>query len=437
MWMASCKKKNQLRQKSRQQRKKVPKKRNIVTPPSVKNAVVEKKPTTQAPVGQKNGQKQGKKPATKAPNATVKNTNVHPKAATVPVIGQQTGDKSNATPASQNSTPSVENGSKTSVSSTTTMSTPEALLKASEASVPEGSVPSGKTEKVTPEQTSVRPAVQKNVGKTPEVAVVKEDAPSVKSKNAVPYNEINQPANQEANQAAKQATTQAGAKKPVDKKAERPQAYMPAKQPQKAVDSKKDATKTAAAPIIEPQEEGPRNVLKSNLLYPFSLGFEHGLGKHFSIFVNGFFMPVVGFHSTTNEIRDVSLLKPSVGFAAEARYYISKTKAPLNGIYWGGFFTSRTADISLHVVSQTSTTSTDATITIPLGMDMYGLVIGKQKIRAKGFTTDFNFGFGSYTLNGIPNISSDAQGVFGRIGQFSKYRSGFGPRLSVNLGYAF
>jgi hypothetical protein len=208
---------------------------------------------------------------------------------------------------------------------------------------------------------------------------------------------------------------------------------MPIKKTQKTVDA---VAATPPPPIIE-REEGPINVLKTNILYPISLGYEHGLGERFSFFVSGFFMPVIGFNSSTNDIRNVSLVKPSVGFAAEARYYISKTKAPLNGVYWGGFYSTRSAEISMHVVSQTSTTSIDATIKSPLGLQMFGLTLGKQRIRSGGLTTDFNIGLGSYKLFGVPAISPNAEGVFGRIGELTTRKTGIAPRVNVNFGYAF
>lgn len=408
----------------------------VNTSPSVKNAIVEKKPTTKAPIGQKSVEKQVKKPTTKETNSAQKNTNVAQKPTTGTANGQSVADKPAETPATKSNSP-VKMESQMSLPQPSTTATQEALKKATEPTVSEQNTPSVKTEKMTPDQASVKSAVQQNANKAPQVTVAKETTPSVKPKNIAPpttnqgkgtTQATNQPVTKATNQTANKAT-----QRPTEKPTDRPQAYMPTKKTQKTVDA---VSATPAPPIIE-REEGPLNVLKTNILYPISLGYEHGLGAHFSFFVSGFFMPALGFSSTTNTIRNVNLAKPSVGFAAEARYYISKTKAPLNGLYWGGFYSTRSAEISLHIVSATTTTTTDATIKIPLGLQMYGLTFGKQRIRSGGFTTDFNLGLGYYNLFGIPTISPNAEGVFGRIGELTTRKTGIAPRLNINLGYAF
>jgi hypothetical protein len=398
--------------------------------PSVKNAKSDKKQATNAVIAQKSEQKlENIAPVPAAATPSVQNAQKRKKTTTTTANGQRVAAKPVEKPVIKNSTPSVKTDSKTSVAAPTTTATQEALKKATEPTVSEGNTPSGKMEKATPEPIAVQPVAQPNISKAADVVVAKQAAPIVTSKNFVPPTEVNQAPKQAANQ----ATAQTGVKRPTDKTAERPQAYMPATKTKKTV----DAVTAAPTPAIIEPDYTPLNVLKTNILYPISLGYEHALGKHVSFFVNGFFMPALSVKSTTNTIRSVNLLNPSLGFAGEARYYISKTKAPLNGIYWGGFFTTRTADISINSVSASSTGTTDITIKVPLGLQMYGLMLGKQRIGAKGFTTDFGIGVGSYTLFGVPNISPNAEGIFGRIGELTKNKTGVAPRVNVNLGYAF
>jgi hypothetical protein len=64
-------------------------------------------------------------------------------------------------------------------------------------------------------------------------------------------------------------------------------------------------------------------------------------------------------------------------------------------------------------------------------------MIGKQKIRSLGFTTDFNFGVGYYSIGNIPAFPSDGSESFKLMSKLSKLRSGIGPRLNFCMGYAF
>jgi Protein of unknown function (DUF3575) len=187
-----------------------------------------------------------------------------------------------------------------------------------------------------------------------------------------------------------------------------------------------------------PDNSEPRmNVLKSNLLSPLSLGYERGIGKHFSLVVNGLYFPRFNFGEPTGDLGYVALDDPSVGFSAEARYYTSKTKAPLNGFYFGGYYLFRTADVQSHKVSTTINSRSDATFFIPSDLTSYGLMIGKQRIRLGGFTTDFNFGLGYYAIGSIPALANDSNETFKLMSKLVKYRSGIGPRLTFSLGYAF
>jgi Protein of unknown function (DUF3575) len=194
---------------------------------------------------------------------------------------------------------------------------------------------------------------------------------------------------------------------------------------------------TAQNPISPSEPKTRMNVLKSNLLSPFSLGYERGLGAHFSLVLNGLYFPKFNFGEPTGDLGYVALDDPSMGFSAEARYYTSKTKAPLNGFYVGGYYLFRTADVQSHKISTTTTSRSDATFFIPSDLTSYGVMIGKQRIRMGGFTTDFNFGVGYYSIGSIPTLASDSNETFKLMSQLVKYKSGFGPRMTFSLGYAF
>jgi hypothetical protein len=183
--------------------------------------------------------------------------------------------------------------------------------------------------------------------------------------------------------------------------------------------------------------KGRMNVIKTNILSPLSIGFERGLGKHFSLGVNGLYFPSVSYGTPEGTVGFISLADPSTGFSAEARYYTSKTKAPMNGFYVGGYYLFRIVDVIAHKITTTSTTKTNIKAYIPSDLTTYGLMIGSQRIRAKGFTTDFSFGVGYYSLGNIPTVNNESSEAFKALTQLSKKKSGISPRLSLGLGYAF
>jgi hypothetical protein len=193
-----------------------------------------------------------------------------------------------------------------------------------------------------------------------------------------------------------------------------------------------------AQETITTTESKPRmNVLKTNLLSPLSIGYERGLGAHFSLVVNGLYFPSVSFGEPTTSYGYVSLEDASTGFSVEPRLYTSKTKAPLNGFYLGGYYLFRIADVFSHKVSTTTTTTTTAKIYIPSDLTTYGIMIGTQKIRAKGFTTDFNFGIGYYKIGNVPTVIDEKDDASKLLKQLSNMKTGFFPRICFSLGYAF
>ncbi len=179
------------------------------------------------------------------------------------------------------------------------------------------------------------------------------------------------------------------------------------------------------------------NVLKTNLLSPLSIGYERGFGGHFSLVVNGLYFPSMSFGEPTTSYGYVSLEDASTGFSVEPRLYTSKTKAPLNGFYVGGYYLFRIADVFSHKVSTTATSTTTAKIYIPSDLTSYGIMIGKQKIRDKGFTTDFNFGIGYYKIGNVPTVIDEKDDASKLLKQLSNMKTGIFPRICFSLGYAF
>lgn len=175
------------------------------------------------------------------------------------------------------------------------------------------------------------------------------------------------------------------------------------------------------------------NVLKTNILSPLSIGYERGFGKHFSVSAYFLYFPSVSTGAPTDKFGFIELTDPSTGFSVEARWYTSKTKPALNGFYVGGYYLFRILDIT---VEKTTTTSNFKAL-VPSDLTSYGLMIGRQKIRAQGFTTGFNFGLGYYSVGSIPTYSDDGSSDTRLLSKLSSLKSGIGPRLTWSLGYAF
>ncbi|MDZ7879275.1 MAG: DUF3575 domain-containing protein [Saprospiraceae bacterium] len=178
-------------------------------------------------------------------------------------------------------------------------------------------------------------------------------------------------------------------------------------------------------------------VLKTNIFSPISLGIERGFGKHFSLSVNGLYFPSMSYGAAADATGYFSLADPSTGFSAEARYYTSKKKAPMNGFYVGGYYLFRIVDVFAHKIVKTPEVTADLKIYIPSDLTTYGVMIGGQRIRSKGFTTDINVGVGYYSLGNIPTVDSQTSEAFKALSQLSKLKSGIGPRLTLSLGHAF
>jgi hypothetical protein len=195
------------------------------------------------------------------------------------------------------------------------------------------------------------------------------------------------------------------------------------------------AQESATAAVSMPKSR--MNVIKTNILSPLSIGYERGLGKHFSLGVNGLYFPSFSYGDPTGGFGYISLADASSGFSVEAKYYTSKTKAPLTGFYVGGYYLFRIADVIAHKITTTSATTTNVKVYLPSDLTTYGLMIGNQRIRAKGFTTGISFGVGYYILGNIPTVSSESSDTFKALTELSKRKSGFAPRLGLNLGYAF
>jgi Protein of unknown function (DUF3575) len=180
-----------------------------------------------------------------------------------------------------------------------------------------------------------------------------------------------------------------------------------------------------------------RNVFKSNFLSPVSLGYERSLGRHFSAGINILYFPSMVYGQPKDIHGRVDLVDPSTGLSAEVRYYTSKTKSTLNGFYIGGFSLFRIVDVKIQKLLVMSVFESDVTVIVPSDLTMGGLMVGWQKIRAKGFTIDFNMGAGYYKVGNVPDIESNASPELKTVSDILKFRQGIGPRMSFSLGYAF
>jgi hypothetical protein len=197
------------------------------------------------------------------------------------------------------------------------------------------------------------------------------------------------------------------------------------------------STSHLAAQAAKVSKNDRYNVVKTNLLSPLSVGYERGLGKHFSLTAYALYLPSFHFGTPEGSVGYVSLADPSKGLTVEARFYTSQTKETLNGFYVGGYSLFRVADVFSHKITVNGTSQSDIKAYIPSDLTSYGLMIGKQKIGLGGFTTDFNFGVGYYTISNIPVLASDSNSSFKLMNKVSKLKSGIGPRLNFCLGYGF
>jgi hypothetical protein len=234
--------------------------------------------------------------------------------------------------------------------------------------------------------------------------------------------------------------------KMVEKPTEKPVVAQPVEKKQGSEPQKTNTNGAKAEPVATTPEANTQtinpvrkrlNVLKTDIFSPLSIGYERGLGKHLSLVINGLYFPSVSYGTPEGTTGYLSLTKPSVGFLGEARLYTSKKKAPLNGFYVGGYYQFRTLDMQSRKISTTATTETDIQITIPSSFANLGLMIGGQRIRSRGFTTDLSIGVGIYSFSGIPVISNDSNGYLKNLSWLSKMQSGIALRLGLSLGYAF
>ena len=191
---------------------------------------------------------------------------------------------------------------------------------------------------------------------------------------------------------------------------------------------------TLKAQIAAPTSGEDRyNVLKTNILAPLSIGYERGLSKHFSVSAYYLYFPSFSTGTPTDKMGFIELTDPSTGFSIEARLYTSKTKPALSGFYVGGYYTFRIIDVTI----EKTTANLHLKAFVPSDFTTYGVMIGGQKIRAKGFTTGFNFGVGYYNVGSIPNYSDDSSSDTRLLSTLVKLKSGIAPRLTFALGYAF
>jgi hypothetical protein len=179
-----------------------------------------------------------------------------------------------------------------------------------------------------------------------------------------------------------------------------------------------------------------QNVIKTNLLSPFSLGYERALGKHLSL--SAFYLYLPGFSVGEPEAKTgyAQLEGGSNGYTLEARYYVSKTKPTLSGFFVGGYYLSRIFDVKVQKIFTEASTTYDIVALIPSDLKSYGGMFGWQKISKSGFEAGFTLGVGYYKFGNIPLVNT-TNTQLKVLSDLSKRRSGLGGRLNVTLGYAF
>lgn len=183
--------------------------------------------------------------------------------------------------------------------------------------------------------------------------------------------------------------------------------------------------------------KGRKNIIKTNLFAPLSIGYERGLGKHLSISADYMYLSALTYGTPAATTGQVGL-DPTSGLSVEGRYYTAKDKAPLCGFFVGGYYSQRASVINMHkLVNYDENTTFDVTAHLPVSLTTTGAMIGWQKVRAKGFTTSFNMGLGYYKISGLPTIASDATANLKLVSQLAERYSGVAPRLSFSLGYGF
>ncbi len=119
--------------------------------------------------------------------------------------------------------------------------------------------------------------------------------------------------------------------------------------------------------------------------------------------------------------------KSGIGFNPEYRFYLSKNKPGISGIYAGptiGINFLKVRDYYYNSINGTSDLVTFNTTLFNIGG-----VFGHQWVWSSGFALDLNIGLGLRTSS-----------ISNRPGQYNYYQDdfeGFIPRLGVAIGYAF
>jgi hypothetical protein len=307
-------------------------------------------------------------------------------------------------------------------------------------------VAAANTPSVETEKTVEEPVVSSRT--TPSVETVKTVEKPVVSSRTTPSVETAKTAEKPVVAAASTPSvkTTKTVEKVVEKPTEKPAVVQPVEKKQGSESQKTNTGGAKAEPIATTPDANMQtirtirkrlNVLKTNILSPIGLSFERGLGRRLSLGVTGLYLPSMSYGTPEGTTGYLSLTKPSMGFLGEARLYTSKTKAPLNGFYVGGYYQFRTLDMLSRKISTTTTTETDIEITLPSSFANLGLMIGGQRIRSRGFTTDLSIGVGVYSFSNIPVISNDSNAYLKNLSRLSKMQSGIALRLGLSLGYAF
>ncbi len=118
--------------------------------------------------------------------------------------------------------------------------------------------------------------------------------------------------------------------------------------------------------------------------------------------------------------------KSGIGFNPEYRFYLSKNKTGIAGIYAGPSVSVNFLKVRDYFYSNGGTTDL---VTYNTSLFSIGGVFGHQWVWTSGFALDLNIGLGFRTSN-----------ISNRPSQYGSYQDdfeGFVPKLGVAIGYAF
>ena len=130
----------------------------------------------------------------------------------------------------------------------------------------------------------------------------------------------------------------------------------------------------------------------------------------------------ITFTYSKNDDRSVS----GIGFNPEYRFYLSKNKPGISGVYAGPF-----AAVNFLTYKDKYYNGTNATVKYNITALGGGVIFGHQWAWQSGFALDLNLGLGLKTLS-YKNKPANNNYYYD-----DDFAEGFIPRLGVAIGYAF